>query len=85
MIHFRDMTFCREETCARFGPCPRSLTEEVIADGIAWWGGEDFPIAMFARRPKCYEKPLEEESDYRTDYAFHGQSRIPSFGESNDD
>lgn len=35
MICYRDMTFCSGEGCAKFGPCPRSLTEQVKADAEA--------------------------------------------------
>jgi hypothetical protein len=62
MICFKDRTFCTESSCKNFGPCPRSLTEEVRAEGVKWWGGEDFPICLFHGKPKCYEQNVNHGS-----------------------
>lgn len=66
MIGYRDMTFCREFLCARFGAgadkCPRSLTGEVQRKAELWWGrgnrrkGKGAPIAVFAEQPDCYQE-----------------------------
>jgi hypothetical protein len=61
MMVYKDMTFCTEETCAKFGDgkCFRSLTDQVIEDAQAWWGRDDEvgpPICQFTERPDCYEK-----------------------------
>ena len=53
MMCYRDMTFCTEQTCKNFGPCPRSLTDKVKADAEKWM--KNAPISMFGERPSCYE------------------------------
>jgi hypothetical protein len=60
-ICYRNMTFCREETCGRFGgDCTRSLTSEVRQAAALWWsdaeGNEEAPVAVFGSRPDCYIK-----------------------------
>lgn len=65
MMVFRDMTFCREKTCAKFGDgekdCPRSLTVAVENLAGKWWNigdkKEDWgpaPISIFIERPDCF-------------------------------
>ncbi len=61
MISYRDMTFCKEETCDKFGDgkddCFRSLTPIVREEANKWWGGrgrEEAPIAQFMSKPECY-------------------------------
>ena len=62
MICFRDMTFCRESTCANFAhSCDRALTKEVIEAADKWWNTPGTPpsvapISMFSERPDCYVK-----------------------------
>lgn len=65
MICFRDMTFCRESTCSKFGDgnddCPRSLTLAVEHLASHWWNrgstkDEAAPICVFTERPDCYER-----------------------------
>lgn len=57
MMCYKDITFCKEETCANFGDkCFRSLTAQVKADAQRWWGEGDAPIAVFIDRPKCYKR-----------------------------
>jgi len=65
MICYRDMTFCREKTCAKFGDgnddCPRSLTLAVEHMAWHWWNrgnnklDDSPPICMFTEQPDCYE------------------------------
>lgn len=57
---YRDMTFCTEQSCSKWGAaCPRSLTEDVRAKARAW-GGERPPITQF-KSPK--ELPCYREKD----------------------
>lgn len=38
-MSYRDMTFCKERTCARFGvDCARAYTEKEEAGAMKWWG-----------------------------------------------
>ena len=54
MMCYKDMTFCPfHEECAE-KPCPRALTEEVIKDAEKWWGKENPPICMYAKKPECF-------------------------------
>ena len=64
MICYRDMTFCRESTCAKFGDgdddCPRSLTPAVEHMAAHWWnrgveGEKEAPIFVFIEEATCYE------------------------------
>jgi hypothetical protein len=63
MICYRDMTFCRESSCAKFGDgdndCHRSLTVAVEHMAEHWWNGTkeertEAPVAVFVERPDCY-------------------------------
>lgn len=56
---YRDMTFCEFwRDCAEGDACDRALTAQVQADADEWWGGDDYPIMVFAERPECFkEKP----------------------------
>ena len=60
MMCYRDMTFCTEETCKKFGDgendCGRSLTKKVKKAAAGWWGQGDAPIAMFIDKPDCYQE-----------------------------
>jgi len=72
MMCYRDMTFCTESTCAKFGDgnddCQRSLTLAVEHLASHWWHngkwkeGEDSyaPIMVFLDRQECYK---EEAND----------------------
>lgn len=57
---YRDMTFCTNEKCAKFGygigKCGRSLTPTVQKAADDWWGkGEgEAPIAISDFRNTCY-------------------------------
>ncbi len=64
MLSFKDMTFCKETTCSKFGDdnddCPRSLTLAVEHLACHWWDkgnkkDESAPICVFTERPDCYE------------------------------
>jgi hypothetical protein len=56
MICFRDKRFCPYwQACTNSETCDRAITPEVIADAVKWWGAEDFPIAMFSEKPRCFE------------------------------
>ncbi len=64
MICFRDITFCTEKTCSKFGDgnddCFRSLTLAQEHMAYHWWNNGDNtktdspPICQFADRPDCY-------------------------------
>ncbi len=65
MLVFRDMTFCNESTCGKFGDgdndCPRSLTLAVQHQADRWWNRGDrkedwgeAPICTFIDRPDCF-------------------------------
>lgn len=55
MICYRDMTFCKEETCKNFGKdCSRSLTQEVRDKAEEWM--KNPPFCVFINRPDCYEE-----------------------------
>lgn len=62
MLAYKDRTFCPYDKCSFFPKCPRALTDKVKQDAIQWWGGDDFPIAMFAGKPKCFNKGIGNES-----------------------
>ena len=65
MICYRDITFCKESSCGKFGDknedCPRSLTLAVEHMAAHWWNRgekkEDWghaPICVFRERPDCF-------------------------------
>jgi len=68
MIFYQNRTFCREETCARFGDqegdCNRSLTKKIKQEAALWWsdatGNEECPISVYSSRPDCYIKLVDE-------------------------
>jgi hypothetical protein len=61
-VSYKDITFCQESTCARFGKnCSRSLTPEMEDAAKRWWGSDDAPISVFTGRPDCYVASLGEE------------------------
>jgi len=59
MTCYRDMTFCSGDGCAKFGPCQRTLTEEVKA------AAEKFglPIAQFEspREVSCWRETVDAD------------------------
>jgi hypothetical protein len=55
MICFRDKTFCPYwEGCTKGNNCDRAIKPEVIADGVKWWGRDDFPMETYSEKPKCF-------------------------------
>ena len=54
MICYKDMTFCKESKCKKFGEgkCFRSLTPKVMKNAEKIGLG----ISMFAERPDCFEE-----------------------------
>ena len=64
MLCYRDMTFCTEDTCARWDTCPRSLTTEVRDAARQWWGGDGAPICAFVGAPKCYVQKVSESDTF---------------------
>lgn len=49
MIHYRDMTFCTQTGCKRFGvDCRWSYTEQVQQRAVKWWGNDNAPVALSA-------------------------------------
>lgn len=57
MMCYKDMTFCEFYIkCNKGGSCYKALTPKIIKDAVKWWGGEDFPIAVFVDKPDCYEE-----------------------------
>ena len=57
MIHYKDMTFCKDQTCARFGvDCHRAFTDDHAQAAKRLWGSDDAPVAFFGERVDCYEE-----------------------------
>lgn len=54
MICYRDMTFCTDSmyTCNNEN-CPRYINEDLINDGIKWWGYPEFPLALSSFKKDC--------------------------------
>jgi hypothetical protein len=46
MMCFRDRTYCASSTECANNECGRRFTEEDKKAAVAWWGGEDFPLAL---------------------------------------
>ena len=51
MICFRDITFCSAD-CLTYA-CHRNVTPAVKAAARAWWGGDDYPIALSDFSARC--------------------------------
>ena len=52
MICYKDMTFCRFDSCKNFGDnCHRSLTKEIIAAAEK----HGLPTSQYMDKPDCYE------------------------------
>lgn len=57
MIGYLDRTWCPghiHKRCSRSQGCYRVFTPEDRANAIKWWGGDDFPIAIYAEEPSCF-------------------------------
>lgn len=55
MMCYKDMTFCPYHDTCQSGPtCYRALTDKVREGAEKWWGGDDYPIALFSSPPTCY-------------------------------
>ncbi len=55
MLCYKDRTWCVFDDCNQFGAdCQRSLTEDVVEAAQEWWGGEGFPVVIFASKPICF-------------------------------
>jgi len=48
------MTFCTDSmyTCNNEN-CPRYINEDLINDGIKWWGYPEFPLALSSFKKDC--------------------------------
>lgn len=57
MICYRDRAWCCSEVEAH--TCGREFTEKDRQDAIAWWGSEDFPLAV----TKFCEETLPTKGD----------------------
>ena len=67
MMCYKDMTFCNEAKCAKFGDekddCESSFTKKVEYQANQWWNNAkewdeswaDAPVAMFTHTPDCFE------------------------------
>lgn len=62
MINFRDMPFCTGAGCSKFKICPRALTEQILIEATAWWGGPNAPIARYSdpTQLECYAGPKQK-------------------------
>lgn len=55
MMCYKDMTFCTYgDTCQSGSTCFRVLTDKIRAEAEAWWGADDYPLALFHGKPTCY-------------------------------
>lgn len=55
MICYKDMTFCKYSNCKKWDECHRALTPKIKAAAEKWWGDKNYPIALFAELPECFE------------------------------
>lgn len=63
MMCFRDSTFCPySDTCNKQASCSRAITPEVKEAAVKWWGGEDYPMAVYTSKPSCHEERSSESS-----------------------
>lgn len=62
MLSYKDMTFCREESCAFFDEfsCTRALTTGRKKAAAVWWGSNDAPISVFTETPDCFTAKEKE-------------------------
>jgi hypothetical protein len=66
VISFRDMTFCPYwQTCAKGETCSSAVTPAVVEAATKWWGGDDFPIALYVDAPECHVLRQEEVAGVR--------------------
>jgi len=57
MMCYKDMTFCREDTCKHFNNgCERSYTKDVDAAAKRWWKNDNPPVCFYTEQPNCYEQ-----------------------------
>ena len=65
---YRDMTFCNAK-CAN-DKCHRKLTDKVRKDAIAWWAGDNAPIAVSNFSKDCpdyiEEKVIKDYNELST-------------------
>jgi hypothetical protein len=80
MLCYRDMTFCTEDTCARWDTCPRSLTPEVRDAARQWWGGDGAPICAFVGAPKCFARHATSSVNRRQAMADNTDSAATTGG-----
>ena len=60
MTCYKDMTFCKAESCKHFKYCRSAYTEEVKIGAEKWWGSKEAPVAFYTSVPDCYEKGEEK-------------------------
>ena len=64
MMGYKDRTWCADKSCSKYLSCDRAVTDQVVKDATAWWGGFDFPIVMYATdaniKLDCYSPPATE-------------------------
>jgi len=53
---YRDMTFCKEDTCRKREDCFRYFSKEVREEAERWWGGSDVPVCYYIETPPCFER-----------------------------
>lgn len=55
MISFHDMTFCaNSDECAN-NKCKRHWNDGLLREAVAWWGDDNFPVAMAFCKSVCGE------------------------------
>lgn len=60
IMAYGDKTFCPFKECNNFNSCHRALTDKVHEAAKEWWGGDNYPLAVYVNPPACYEN---ESSD----------------------
>jgi hypothetical protein len=66
MIGYKDRAWCPlsvNTLCSRRQGCYRALTEEDRKAAEEWWGGPDFPIAVFSNIPDCFVPISSNQAD----------------------
>lgn len=59
MICFLDRTFCTYEDCSKWIKCSLALGPDVKLRALEWWGKSDPPICVYAEKPKCFTKEIQ--------------------------
>lgn len=57
MMGYKDRTWCPMNInlrCSRSQGCYRAFTSEDQKHAEEWWGGKDFPIAVYSTEPDCF-------------------------------